>query len=124
MRALLSLVTVVTLVAPHPLAAQSMIDNAPPIRAASRLKIPALPALAPTAGQAATTNKAARSWPGRHPVVFGMLVGAGAGAVVGAASLPEDRNPDVGREIMASMGATWGAGFGALAGFIVGQVRK
>ena len=125
MHTLVSFVAVAALLAPGPVAAEDSVRNnkADRHRMVSRLKIPPLPELARTqAGQTATQKKD-RSWPGRHPVVFGLLIGTGAGAVVGAASLQEPHNPDVTREISAAMGATWGAGLGALAGVVVGIVR-
>ena len=127
MRTLLSLVTVAALMAPSPVAAQdaARIDKADPNGKISRLKIPSLPELAPIqAGQAAPQkNKQDRSWPGRHPVVFGLLVGTAAGTVIGAASLPQPHNPDVTRATSAAGGAMLGAGLGALAGFVVAVVR-
>lgn len=57
-----------------------------------------------------------RSWPARHPILFGILVGAGAGAVAGAFSCEGDL---AGLCLLALPGA--GAGLGAGTGFIVSQ---
>ena len=64
------------------------------------------------------------SWIKRHPVVFGAIVGAGAGAVIGVATLPEDRNPDWGPEMAAFAGSAWGAGLGAVGGWIISAATK
>jgi len=124
MRTLLSFVAVASLMAPSPVAAEeaARIDKADSHRMVSRLKVPPLPELARTQAAHATQKKD-RNWLGRDPVLFGLLVGTGAGIVVGAASLPEAHNPDVGRETTAVMGAMYGAGLGALAGFVVSIVR-
>ena len=127
MRTILSLVALAALVAPSSVSAQGAgrFDKPGHNEMDSRLTVPALPQLARTeSGQAATQkNKDDRNWVGRHPVVFGLLVGTGAGAALGAASVPERHNPDVTRGTSALMGAVAGAGFGALAGFIVASVR-
>ena len=65
--------------------------------------------------QTAQTPAAApqKSWPARHPVWFGTLIGTGAG--VGAASL----NPYV----PALAGIVYGAGISAVTGWVVSKVR-
>ena len=60
------------------------------------------------------------SWIGRHSALFGALVGAGAGALVGVAAEPE-RTDMPGLAILIGMGA--GAGVGAIVGAVVGAVR-
>ena len=67
-----------------------------------------------------------RSWVGRHPVLFGALVGTGGGAAVGAASASCDRNqfcPVGGGAAIAAV-AVLGAGIGSIAGFAIGAARK
>ncbi len=64
-----------------------------------------------------------RSWAGRHPVLLGMLLGAGIGAAYGAASCNDGCFP-IGRGGAAVVSAPFGAGFGALAGWIVKASRQ
>jgi len=67
-----------------------------------------------------------KSWPKRHPVWTGLMLGAGAGAVWGAASCNYGNNNcwPVGPVGGAIAGSYWGAGVGALIGFVVGQATK
>jgi hypothetical protein len=67
-----------------------------------------------------------KSWQKRHPVWTGQLTGAGAGAVWGAASCNYGNNNcwPVGPVGGAIAGSYWGAGVGALIGFVVGQATK
>jgi hypothetical protein len=64
-----------------------------------------------------------KSWQKRHPVWTGLMTGAGAGAVWGAASCNDGCWP-IGRVGAAMAGSYWGAGVGALIGFVVGQATK
>ena len=64
-----------------------------------------------------------RSWAGRHPVVTGTLLGAGIGAAYGAASCSDGCFP-IGAGGAAILLASFGAGFGALAGVIVKLARQ
>ena len=56
----------------------------------------------------------------RHPALFGALVGAGAGTLVGVAVEPE-RTDMPGLAIILGTGA--GAGVGAIVGAVIGAVR-
>ena len=64
-----------------------------------------------------------RSWAGRHPVVTGTLLGAGIGAAYGAASCRDGCFP-IGAGGAAILLASFGAGFGALGGYIVKLAQK
>jgi hypothetical protein len=64
------------------------------------------------------------SWARRHPVVVGLLIGAGAGAALGAATCNRDNNCDMPRGHWAALTAAQCAGFGALTGWIVSLVRR
>jgi hypothetical protein len=64
-----------------------------------------------------------RSWAGRHPVVTGTLLGAGIGAAYGAASCSDGCFP-IGAGGAAILMASFGAGFGALGGYIVKLAQK
>ena len=66
------------------------------------------------------------SWGARHPVLMGVVIGAGAGAALGAASFSDSKphNPDVTRGTVALIGFSWGSGLGALGGWIVSRVRR
>lgn len=88
------------------------------IREAARLAAapPSVPQPQPPASQ--------RSWAGRHPVLVGMLAGAGAGAVVFAAAHPEDRALDERNGYMAAAGAGVGAAFGAMGGWLFSVVWR
>ena len=59
-----------------------------------------------------------RSWPGRHPVLFGGLVGLGVGLVVEAAVIPGASGGEPHSVYVPMFGVT-GAGVGALVGLIV-----
>src|SRR5262245_24049662 len=61
------------------------------------------------------------SWPKRHPVVVGTLVGAGAGAVAMSAAFCGGNSGDICVPIAAPMGAGLGAGIGALAGWLTSR---
>ena len=63
------------------------------------------------------------SWIGRHPVLFGSLVGLGLGVGVSAAALPESENPDVTKgqyvTVFGFLGLAAGAGVGALISMVL-----
>ena len=66
-----------------------------------------------------------QSWVGRHPVLFGALVGTASGAALG--SLEDCRNTGFSfcsRGASVAGGALLGAGVGSLIGFIIGRARK
>ena len=64
-----------------------------------------------------------RSWVGRHPIVTGTLLGAGIGAAYGAASCRDGCFP-IGAGGAAILLASFGAGFGALGGWMVKTVQQ
>jgi hypothetical protein len=61
-------------------------------------------------------------WMERHPVWFGLIVGASAGAAIGALSCTKDCFP-IGASGAAIVGSWWGAGPGALIGWGIGKNR-
>lgn len=66
-----------------------------------------------------------RSWIGRHPALFGALVGTAGGAALG--SLEDCRNTGFSfcsRGASVAGGALLGAGVGSLTGFFIGRARK
>ena len=63
-----------------------------------------------------------RSWPGRHPVIFGTLVGLGAGLAIEAAVIPGASGGEP-HSVYIPMFATVGAGTGALVGYIISANR-
>ena len=63
-----------------------------------------------------------KSWMNRHPVWFGLIVGAGVGAAAGAASCSDGCFP-VGAGGAAIVGSWYGAGAGALIGWGVGRAK-
>jgi hypothetical protein len=63
-----------------------------------------------------------KSWMERHPVWFGLIVGAGAGAAWGAASCSDGCFP-IGAGGAAMVGSWYGAGAGALIGWGVGRAK-
>jgi hypothetical protein len=64
-----------------------------------------------------------RSWPGRHPVLFGALVGLGVGLVVEAAVIPGKSGGEPHSAYLPMFGGT-GAGIGSLTGLIVSVARR
>jgi hypothetical protein len=64
-----------------------------------------------------------RSWPGRHPVLFGTLVGLGAGLAVEAAVIPGASGGEP-HSAYIPMFAGVGAGIGWLVGLIVSAGRR
>ena len=63
-----------------------------------------------------------RNWMERHPVWFGLIVGAGAGAAIGAASCGDGCFP-IGASGAAMVGSWYGGGVGALIGWGVGRAK-
>lgn len=80
---------------------------------------------ASSAGQAEQAGE--RGWIGRHPVLFGALVGAGAGAVIGYSLGRDCSGRGTGscssREGAALVGGAIFAGAGAVVGLIVEKAR-
>ena len=64
-----------------------------------------------------------RSWPGRHPVLFGALVGLGVGLGVEAAVIPGASGGEP-HSVYVPMFGIAGAGIGSLAGVIVSVARR
>ena len=64
-----------------------------------------------------------RSWPGRHPVLFGALLGAGIGVVVEAAVIPGESGGEP-HSVYLPMFGVIGAGIGSLTGLIVSLARR
>jgi hypothetical protein len=73
------------------------------------------------ARQGGSQGSQQRGWIGRHPVLFGALVGAGPGVVFGEYEL--GRKGDVAHGPDMLIGAGLGAGIGSLIGFVVGLAR-
>ncbi len=63
-----------------------------------------------------------RSWPGRHPVLFGALVGAGAGLAIEAAVIPGASGGEPHGAYIPMFVCT-GAGIGSLVGYIISASR-
>ena len=63
-----------------------------------------------------------KRWMERHPVWFGLMVGAGVGATWGALSCRDGCFP-IGAGGAAMVGSWWGAGPGALIGWGVGRSK-
>jgi hypothetical protein len=79
-----------------------------------------LPALPPAVRQQQPPN---RSWPGRHPVLFGALVGLGTGLAVEAAVIPGKSGGEPHSAYLPMFSAV-GAGIGSLVGLIVSVSRR
>jgi hypothetical protein len=80
-------------------------------------RVSAVPYLQDAAQQPAEENE---RWMERHPVWFGLIVGASAGAAIGAASCAKGCFP-IGAGGAAMVGSWWGAGPGALIGWGIGK---
>ena len=64
-----------------------------------------------------------RSWPGRHPVLFGAVVGLGIGLGVEAAVIPGESGGEPHSAYIPIFGGM-GAGIGSLVGLIVSAARR
>ena len=64
-----------------------------------------------------------RSWPGRHPVLFGALVGLGVGLGVESAVIPGESGGEPHSVYLPIFGGI-GAGIGSLVGVIVSAARR
>ncbi len=74
--------------------------------------------------QTPQTSPQRRSWIARHPVLFGALVGAGAGLLSGATiGEPCKEESFCRRPALMQIGAAGGAGLGALTGWVVGLTK-
>ena len=135
----------------HPIvvAAQAVPSAPPPmglslqeIRARASADAPLMSAVKRDAGRLATGTTSSqasgeakaregRSWIGRHPALFGALVGAGAG-LVAAGTMDNEMFCGTGSDedcifynsSRFAVGAGVGAGVGALVGWIVGMSRR
>ena len=79
-----------------------------------------LAALPPAVRQQQPRN---RSWPGRHPVLFGALVGLGTGLAVEAVVIPGKSGGEPHSAYLPMFSAV-GAGIGSLVGLIVSVARR
>jgi hypothetical protein len=112
------------------LCCSSAAASEPALLLPSTVGIPAkIPAQRPLAQQALReaidTQQPApehKRWMERHPVWFGLIVGAGAGAALGAASCGDGCFP-IGAGGAALVGSWYGAGLGALIGWGVGRAK-
>lgn len=75
----------------------------------------------PTAAQSQPTPE--RSWPGRHPVLFGALLGFGIGVGVQFAVIPGASGGEPHSVYLPMFGGV-GAGIGALTGLFVSAARR
>jgi len=64
-----------------------------------------------------------RSWPGRHPVLFGAVVGLGAGLGVEAVVIPGESGGEP-HSVYVPIFGVMGAGIGSLVGLIVSVARR
>ena len=84
------------------------------------MRIASRDALRQTAAQ--QPPRETKRWMERHPVWFGLMVGAGVGAAWGAASCSDGCFP-LSAGGAAMVGSWWGAGVGALIGWGVGRAK-
>jgi len=77
--------------------------------------------LLPRARQGGSQGSKQRGWVGRHPALFGALVGVGPGVVFGEYELGRKGGIAHGPDML--IGAGIGAGLGSLVGFVVGLAR-
>lgn len=63
-----------------------------------------------------------RSWPGRHPVLFGSLLGLGIGIAIETATIPGESGGEP-HSVYLPMFAIAGAGIGAVTGLIISAAR-
>ena len=73
------------------------------------------------AGQGGSPGSKPRGWVGRHPVLFGALVGVAPGVVFGEFELGRRGDMPHGPDML--VGAGIGAGLGSLVGLVVGLAR-
>jgi hypothetical protein len=90
------------------------------IRAALNPESVRLAALSPAVRQQQPRE---RSWPGRHPVLFGALVGMGVGFGVEAAVIPGEGGGEPHSAYLPMFGVI-GAGIGSVVGLVVSAARR
>lgn len=95
------------------LTSEAFRELARPIRVEPRLFAPAR--------QGGSQGSQQRGWVGRHPVLFGALVGVGPGVVFGEYELGRKGDMAHGPDML--IGAGIGAGTGSLVGLVVGLAR-
>ena len=89
------------------------------VREAANRESVRLAALPPASRQQAPRQ---RSWPGRHPVLFGALVGLGVGIGVEAATIPGESGGEP-HSVYLPMFGIAGAGIGSVVGLIISAAR-
>ncbi|HTL01764.1 MAG TPA: hypothetical protein VL243_06035 [Vicinamibacterales bacterium] len=89
------------------------------IREAVKRESIRLAALPPVSRQQAPRQ---RSWPGRHPVLFGALAGLGIGIVVETATIPGASGGEP-HSVYLPMFGIIGAGIGSVTGLIISASR-
>jgi len=89
------------------------------IREAVKRESIRLAALPPVSRQQAPRH---RSWPGRHPVLFGALAGLGIGIVVETATIPGENGGEP-HSVYLPMFGIIGAGIGTVTGLIISAAR-
>ena len=89
------------------------------IREAMNRESVRLAALPPAARQQTPRR---RSWPGRHSVLFGTLVGLGVGIAVETATIPGESGGEP-HSVYLPMFGIAGAGIGAVTGLIISAAR-
>jgi hypothetical protein len=86
---------------------------------------PLRPAMAMPAGTTSVTQPASgRSWAGRHPAALGAMIGAAAGALVGAVPCWKEVCGDGHGPLIVALGAGIGAGVGAGVGFAISLAQR
>ncbi len=93
------------------------------IRTAVKRDGTALSMLAAPAAQQQQSQPRERTWAGRHPVLFGALVGLAVGVAVEVAVIPGASGGEPHSVYLPMFGGV-GAGIGSLAGVIVSAARR
>jgi hypothetical protein len=96
------------------------LERSPFLKHEARRTAPVGAAQAP----AATQPTAERSWAGRHPAALGAMIGAAAGALVGAIPCWKEVCGDGHGPLIVALGAGIGAGVGAGVGFTISLAQR